>query len=166
MRCDCWYELFYCNISCVCKIYGKDDCNLQRQVWLQVTELFLAWNRREASLVMCMMAPCTPPNSFVPTENPPILALFLGIFNGPFFKKQEQTLKLWKHPIVHHFRPNTSKLSSNLLLLCSWRLTKTARCVMWCWWRNCIVDITRSNPELRDVGWFLWSHWLLTLPEF
>lgn len=104
VRCDCWYELFYCNISCVCKIYGKNDCNLQRQVWLQVTELFIAWNRREASLVMCMMAPCTPPNSSVPTENPPILALFLGIFNGPFFKKQEQTLKLWKHPIVHHFR--------------------------------------------------------------
>ena len=55
---------------------------------------FLAWNRREASLVTCMMAPCTPPNSSVPTENPPILALFLGIFNGPFLKKQEQTLKL------------------------------------------------------------------------
>ena len=60
--------------------------------------------------------------------------------------------------------PNTSKLSSNLLLLCSWRLTKTARCVMWCWWRNCIADITRSNPNCGiSDGFFdhigFWPSW-------
>lgn len=171
MRCDGWYELFYCNISCVWMIYGKNDCNLQshecdwqRQVWLQVTTLFLEWNRREASLVVCMMAPCTPPNSSVPTENPPILAPFLGIFNGPFLKSKNRHWSFESIQLSITSTPNTSKLSSNLLLLCSWRLTKTARCVMWCWWRNCIVDITRSNPNCGiSDGFFdhigFWPSW-------
>ena len=113
---------------------------------------------------MCMMAPCTPPNSSVPTENPPILALFLGIFNGPFFKSKNRHWSFESIQLSITSDPNTSKLSSNLLLLCSWRLTKTARCVMWCWWRNCIVDITRSNPNCGIPDGFFdhigfWPSW-------
>lgn len=111
MRCDYCYELFYCNISCVWKIYGKNDCNLQshecylqRQVWLQVTKLFLAWNRREAQPCHVYDGSLHPSKLFCSHRKSSNSCTVSWYFQWTFFKKQEQTLKLWKHPIVHHLR--------------------------------------------------------------
>ncbi len=63
---------------------------------------------------MCMMAPCTPPNFTVPTKNPPILALYLGIFNGPFLKNKNTHWSFETTQLSIFSTPSTN-LSSNLL---------------------------------------------------
>ena len=63
---------------------------------------------------MCMKAPYTPPKSTVPTKNPPILALYLGIFNGPLRKNKNRHWSFETTQLSIFSTPNRN-LSSNLL---------------------------------------------------